>query len=102
MRIDSPGLTTGLVKEEVKQDKKMTSVPSSPQKPTNDVVTITDTAARMQQLEQVITAQSTINNQRVEQLQQIINSGGPKISHFDLAAKILNFENNLNSARTGT
>ncbi len=101
MRIDNPGLTTGLVKEEVKQDKKTAILPP-PQHTTADVVTITDTATRMQQLEQVITAQSAVNNQRVEELQHVINSGGPKISHFDLAAKILNFENNLNNARTGT
>lgn len=105
MIINTPGLITSLVKEEIKQDKKMmahASVQQTAKLESGDTVTLTDTATRLQRIEQMLVTQPLPNDQRIEQLQQTINQGGPKISPVDLAAKILNFENDLNNARTGT
>lgn len=66
-----------------------------------DMTSITDTAARLQRLEQSIAAQPVVNPQRVEQVQQIVSDGGPKVDPAQLASKILTFENALNSARRG-
>ncbi len=107
MKIDNSGLVTSLTrpaKEGIKPEKPQI-VNTPPLQTTektgqNDAITFTDTAARMQRLEQVITAQPVVNNQRVERLQQVINDGGPQITPFDLATRMLNFEEDLNNART--
>lgn len=108
MKIDNSGLAASLT-----QSPKERGRPETPQainiaaslQPTaktgqNDAVTLTDMAARMQHLERVITAQPVVNNQRVAQLQEIVNEGGPQITSFDLATRMIDFEKDLNNART--
>lgn len=67
----------------------------------SDMVTLTDTAAYIQRIEQAMITQPVVNSQRVEQLQQVVNDGGLKSDPTHLASRILSFENALNNARTG-
>jgi negative regulator of flagellin synthesis FlgM len=108
MQIDSSGSVASMIqaaKEGVKSQPPETvtgsSAPTITTTGPSDQVTLTETAAHMQRLEHVIAAQPVVNSQRVAQLQQVINDGGPKIDTSQLAAKILSFESALNSARSG-
>lgn len=67
----------------------------------SDSLSLTDAAASLQGLERAIAAHPVVNDHRVEQIQQVVSSGGPKIDPSHLATKILNFETALNNARSG-
>lgn len=73
----------------------------APLNESGDVVTVTDAAAYMQHIEEVITSQPVINDKRVERVQQVVNDGHLKNDPAHLAARILSFESALNSARRG-
>jgi len=64
------------------------SVQSSPQ----DVVSITDTATKLRQIEDQLRAVPIVNDQRVSELRDTLNNGNFEINPERVADKIISFE----------
>lgn len=106
MQIDSSGSVASLIqgtKEGGKPQQAQTANTQQTLTKTEqgDTVTLTDSAAHMQRLEQAIATQPVVNSHRVEQVQQVINDGSLKIDPSQLADRMLSFESALNNARSG-
>lgn len=108
MQIDSSGSVASLIQgtqEAGKPQQVQTANANTQQAITKteqgDTVTLTDSAAHMQRLEQAIATQPVVNSHRVEQVQQVINDGSLKIDPSQLADRMLSFESALNNARSG-
>jgi len=63
-------------------------VQSSPQ----DVVSITDTAARLKQIEEQLKTIPVADNQRISELRSALNSGNFEVDAARVADKIISFE----------
>ncbi len=104
MRIDSSGIIASLIqgskgKKPDEESAVRQSESSSARQP--DKVTLTNTASRLQHAEIALGSHPMVNTLRVEQVQHTVNEGKLETSAFQLADKMLNFEQALNRARKG-
>jgi len=106
MNIDGSGPISHLIQDAKEGEKSQKIANPAPQQQRtktgpSDTVTLTHTAAQLQQLEQAIASSPIVNSHRVEQMQQAVNDGHINIDPTQLADKVLSFESELNSVRTG-
>ncbi len=62
-----------------------------------DKVSLTSTAARLKDIEQRLTSQAPVDNDRVKQVKSAINNGEYNVDADRVANKMINFENSLHS-----
>ncbi|MFA5628055.1 MAG: flagellar biosynthesis anti-sigma factor FlgM [Thiohalomonadaceae bacterium] len=62
---------------------------------TMDTVSLTDTAARLRELENSLATMPVVDSQRVESIQQAIDDGSYEVDAGRVAEKLLSFESDL-------
>jgi len=66
--------------------------------PMSDKVTLTDTAAKLKALEMELANQPMVDDSKVKDMQNVINSGNYKIDPERVADKMINFESAFNDS----
>ncbi|MFV2059510.1 MAG: flagellar biosynthesis anti-sigma factor FlgM [Gammaproteobacteria bacterium] len=61
----------------------------------SDTVSLTDTAARLKELEMGLASQPVVDTQRVQSVQSAINDGTFEVDPDSVAEKMINFETGL-------
>ncbi len=69
-----------------------TRSPSAVESSAQDVVNITDTAVRLQQIVDQLSTVSVTDNQKITELRNALNSGSFEIDNESVAQKIIRFE----------
>jgi len=64
---------------------------------TADKVSLTSTAARLKDIEQRLASQTSVDNNRVNQVKSAINNGEYNVDADRVANKMIDFENSLRS-----
>lgn len=64
---------------------------------TADKVSLTSTAARLKDIEQRLASQTSVDNNRVNQMKSAINNGEYNVDADRVANKMIDFENSLRS-----
>ncbi|VAW94148.1 hypothetical protein MNBD_GAMMA22-2162 [hydrothermal vent metagenome] len=93
-------------KPEAKNDKTVSNVakPAAVGAPTKssaaskgqtDTVSLTDTAARLKELEMGLASQPVVDTQRVQSVQSAINDGSFEVDPDSVAEKMIDFETGL-------
>ena len=104
MHINGSGPITNFIQGAAndQQDRQQSNQSNTPSQGLSDKVTLTGAASQLQSIEQTLVNLPEVNAQRVEQIQGIVNSGKLNTNSAQIADKMVNFEDALNGARTGT
>ena len=78
-------------------DNKGTSNTSQVSTDTADKVSLTSTAARLKDIEQRLASQTSVDNNRVNQMRSAINNGEYNVDADRVANKMIDFESSLRS-----
>ena len=93
---DSDGYVASDSEPDMGSETETESDPSAPSASSTDSVSLTDTAARLQKLENTISALPVVDSQRVEDIRSAIANGEYQIDAESIADKMMSYDAEFN------